>query len=272
MKKYYKNLLCIAVFILYCAFSNDFLKLLLKELQVYTDKNIVPVMKEQRVKLNEYLTLEDAQKIALLGKKYQEVLAKRKKIFDKSNLNKDKVMESWENLQSEYLDIIAGAHLIAEKYETIIAWLFDEIKPKIPLWQGDMNKIIEKFNNKIDQTKLQHFKKQGLGEFMNPEIFVLWNFKQNYWENNEQLAEEGTRIFPNPSSEKQQIKLNLLENGKVMVKILDKNGNLIATVFDKFMEKGEHQIDVSLDKLDDALYFYQINSPNGKEIKRFVKE
>ncbi|MCU0447080.1 MAG: hypothetical protein MUE85_19470 [Microscillaceae bacterium] len=154
--------------------TND-LEKLLKELQTYTDTHIVPVMKIQRKKLHKYLTISDLKAIDELSRQKYE-LENRKKIFLKDpKASADWRMREWEAIQQAHTEISLGLQTLADNYEKIIQQLFAEIADKINFWRAEMNQIVEKYNQLLDENQTRPFKKYGFGEFMQPEGFVGWN-------------------------------------------------------------------------------------------------
>jgi hypothetical protein len=153
---------------------ND-LEKMLQELQVYTEAKIVPVMKTQRNKLSKYLTNSDLRNITEL-RQQKQALEVRKMVFltDKKR-PADWRMKEWEAIQQTQTEISLSLQGIVENYEKIIHQLFAEIADKISLWRKEMNQIVDKYNQTLDENQTRHFKKYGLGDFMQPEGFVLWN-------------------------------------------------------------------------------------------------
>jgi Holliday junction resolvasome RuvABC ATP-dependent DNA helicase subunit len=153
---------------------ND-LERLLQELQIYTEAKIIPVMKIQRNKLNKYLTNSDLRNIAELSQQKQ-ALGVRKMLFltDKKR-PADERMKEWEIIQQTQTQISLNLQGIVVNYQAIIQKLFAEVADKITLWREEMNQIVDKYNQSLDENQIRQFKKYGLGEFMQPDGFIIWN-------------------------------------------------------------------------------------------------
>lgn len=253
---------------------DEHFKALLKELEDYTQAHIVPVMKIQRERLNDYLMDEDLKYLAELGKQYEEMRAKKNKLLNKkSATNPDKIAQEWEQIQQTKKNIQEEISILSEKYEQIIQRLLDEIEFQKTIWRAEMNKIVDKYNAKIDDMRLRHFKKHNFGEWMQVEGFLLWNIKQNYTENREAGADEGALgIFPNPASHWHTISFDLIKAGEVKIVLLDIQGKPLRNVIQKYFPIGKHQISTYIGDIVKSLYFYRIITPNGIETKKWLKE
>lgn len=79
--------------------------------------------------------------------------------------------------------------------------------------------------------------------------------------------------FPNPYSDKTTIPLQLKQASQMKLELWDVSGKKVATVINKNMSVGVHQIEVNPSSLGLAAknYVYQIEADNGEGIYRYAK-
>lgn len=84
--------------------------------------------------------------------------------------------------------------------------------------------------------------------------------------------EVAVSVFPNPFSLETQIILNaLVDQQEAMVEMFDYTGKLVSTVFDGYLEKGQHRFFLDGDKMSSGVYMVKVSSNGASMIYRIVK-
>jgi uncharacterized protein (DUF1501 family) len=87
----------------------------------------------------------------------------------------------------------------------------------------------------------------------------------------EQLLERtGTYCYPNPCKDRTTIVFNS-KNEKVSLTVIDMNGRIVETVFNKHLEQQEHHIPLNTNTYNTGDYFYVIEKASGSVKGRFQK-
>ena len=80
-------------------------------------------------------------------------------------------------------------------------------------------------------------------------------------------------IFPNPTSNKISMELNVETAGNYSAKIYDIYGHCLNTVFEnKFLAEGVYYNTVDLEGFSTGVYFIEMQSREGKVVKKFIKQ
>lgn len=232
-----------------------------KEIRAYTRENILPTLREQRLKLDSYLTEAEKTEIAQLRQQF--------KAHRKSRHQKDeKALEA-----TDLKPLREKLKAIAQKYETQIDKLREEIAPKMKNWKADMEKIASKH---LKPEEMEHAKhKMGKQWRMRGIAFLLMPTEEpeDRKESKKQASEAvDAFIYPNPTQETQQLKIKIKEAGKVKITLFDRQGNVVQNVFEGEKTAGEHIFDINISKLSTGNYTYQISTPTGQTTKKLIKK
>ena len=76
--------------------------------------------------------------------------------------------------------------------------------------------------------------------------------------------------YPNPFNPSTNIKYNLLNSGKVSLKIYDMLGREVATLVNQFESAGLHSVNFNASKLSSGVYFYVLRTANFTSTKKLV--
>lgn len=135
-----------------------------EELKAYKAKNMEPVLKAQRAKLEKDLTAADKKAISEINanlaanKKQMEA---KKEAFKASGKKRDEVTEAdkaeFKKLHELRKTEMDKAEVIAKKYDKQINGLLEEVKPQAEQWKADMKAIKEK--HKVAGDKMHGDKK-----------------------------------------------------------------------------------------------------------------
>ncbi len=269
-------------------------KELRKELKAYIDQNVMPVLREQRNKLESKITLQDRQKLEELRKQLAVLQAQRhdsRKDFRKEQKGATEKVEMTEEqrnkikaLRSQIKIIMQSSKEIAKSYSTDIEQLLTPIQSQKEQWKQDMKAICDKYTiNSPDSTnkrggngrgkhgKFRMMAKQHFKE-MKPAMFLLIQPSGNEVIATEAVKEsdENTKVYPNPSANQTTIDFKVKEAGNVNIVLLDAQGNVIKNIMNEHKEKGKHSVLIDLSGLREGTYFYKIATPTKTETNRIV--
>lgn len=275
-----------------------------KEVREYVKTNVFPALKSQRAKLESQISAEDKSKLADLRqrlKALKEETKDFKKFHEKeqhevedenlgeglSEADREKMHESAKKMRR----IMLEAWVIADNYDKTIRTLLGELKPQGEKWKTDIKALLEKNMPAEMKEKIQkHAKHADGGKMMgrhlgklkkafSPAGFVLLdanaempNLEEEKGEKNDADLGINMTVFPNPSEEANVIRFTTKEKGQVSIYLLDKDNRILRTVIEETREAGEQNIRVGLGDLKNGIYYYQIVSPSGKEVRRFLKK
>ncbi len=274
-------------------------KELRKELKAYIDQNVMPVLREQRNKLESKITLQDRQKLEELRKQLAVLQAQRhdsRKDFhkeQKSATEKGEITEEQRNkikeVRTQMKTIMQSSKEIAKSYSTDIEQLLTPMQSQKEQWKQDMKAICDKYTvNSPDSTHKHHGNKHegnGRGKHgkfrmmtkehfkeMKPAMFLLIQPSENQVIATEAVKEsdENTKIYPNPSSNQTTIDFKVKEAGNVNIVLLDAQGNVIKNIMNEHKEKGKYSTLIDLSGLREGTYFYKIATPTKTETNRIV--
>ena len=85
----------------------------------------------------------------------------------------------------------------------------------------------------------------------------------------ERTADDWVQIFPNPVSEKLNIRIADGNHGEIKVKITDLYGNLLKN--EGFQDPTGHEYSISVDNLPPGLYFLILNDHQKSAVRKFIK-
>lgn len=273
-----------------------------KEIKAYMESAIFPTLQQSRSELDSKLSEDDK---SLLTEIREEV----KKSREEANVFKEEIRalrKSGQELSDAQKIKFAELHLakdkhqqkirpIIERNEELLRETLEGLKEEGKVWKEDIEEIrkshgVEGHPNKGrrgkrggDNTmnKGKHRKgKEGrrrggmsrLKRLMSPEGFLLWNGSLERGvdlDTSEEIS--GVMAYPNPSnSTSSKISFTTATKGKVNVFIMNSNGEKVKTLVDKTLKSGEHTFELVTSDLENGVYFYNIVTPAGSEVKRFV--
>ncbi|GGF19365.1 T9SS type A sorting domain-containing protein [Hymenobacter cavernae] len=258
-----------------------------QELQAYYAQNVLPVVREQRQKLEAQLSADD--KVALASYRAQLRTSRQEgkallQSFRPAKLGQaqptrpeltDAQRQQLQQQRTQRQAVMQKVTQVAQKYDTNIKQLASEIEPQREKWTMDTKAIVMKYATPEQQEKLAHFAgnrhKAGLGHFFRPSVFLLMD--PNAPTAKQATKDLGTSLFPNPSNGTTQLEYNVAKAGPVTIELLDGRGNTLRKILDQqSKEKGAHVLVVNVDDLSNGTYFYKITSRTGSETKRFLKQ
>lgn len=274
------------------------------ELKQYSQDNIMPVLKQQRAKLDDKMSEADKNTIDELRASFkarkQEMIEvkknhKGKKHEDFSDDDKAKFKAYKEATKAD----MKQAKTLAEKYQDEIKALREEIKPQAEQWKADMAAIFEKYGaekpNRKDMKKRKEAtqkerkgkkrkgkaqKRNRRGMFspaakaMSPIGFLRLDPNAAAEVELDETPLEtamSMKIFPNPAQDFNNIQYTIVEAGDITIELHDQEGKLVKTVVNQYQEAGTYTQRVNLGDLKGYVYMYVLKDNNGSVLtEQFV--
>ncbi|GAB3193737.1 hypothetical protein ABID22_003676 [Pontibacter aydingkolensis] len=208
------------------------------------------------------------EKRKALHKKYKgERCAGKAQLTDAQKAEIKKMREQQKQLHQ-------AAAAIALKYKTQLGRIKESIADERATWEADLKAIAIKYNpeladKSLDETKRGHHaaKLARYNRLIVPVNFILWDATQD----RDVFIEPGSTVYPNPTSSTNTIEYIVAKNGNVKITQLDAKGNALRTLLNEPKAKGHYTLDVNLNNLPNATYYYIIETASGSETKRILK-
>ncbi|WP_139923943.1 T9SS type A sorting domain-containing protein [Hymenobacter sp. DG01] len=257
-----------------------------KELLAYYQQNVLPVVRQQRQKLETQLTTSDKAQLTLYRAQLKETRQKAKALRQSFRLagtpagTRPELTETQkqqlQQLRTETKAILQNVSQLAQKYEGDIAKLAQEVQPQKEKWQADTKAILARTTTPEQPAKAGKGKHQrhagGVRRYFQPTSFLLLN--PNAPTQKPTPTERGNAgVYPNPSVSTNQLEYEVKKAGPLTVELLDGRGNTLRTVAQEAkVEKGPHTLQVNVADLPVGTYYFKVTTRSGAETKRFVKE
>ena len=258
-----------------------------REIKAYFQRNVLPVLQQQRQKLEPQLTAADRTQLAAYRVQLREVKARGQALRQslrpagqpystRPTLTAAQQQQVYQ-LRSEARGIMLHVAQIAQKYDAAIEQLNQEVQPQKTQWTADIRTIVAKNATPEQQQNLaalqaRNRERRGLRRLFKPAIFLLMD--PNALAGSP--AERGlgnTAFYPNPTAATSQLEYDVKKTGPVTIDLLDKDGNKLRTlVAAAIEEKGQHTQQLDLYDLPAGTYYYKIITKSGAKTERFVKE
>ncbi len=274
-----------------------------KEIKAYKEQNILPVLHTQRAKLDRSIAASDKVKIeelrTLAAKLKAEAKEKNKAMKGKAKSDamshhkrrghKDKAKGMFHHFKTVHPDAFETARSLAQKYDTQITQLQEELKTKKDNWHNDIKAIKEKYAPKGEEHHRKRGKKQceGKDDCQKRKAHKKGNDEKRLYKNigfllmpvDQVIDTEdkspinlnlNSKVFPNPSNSTNTLEFETAKKGKVRIDIFTQNGQYVKTISNQVMDAGKHRIDVNLSNLNEKVYYYKITGANGTKSQKFI--
>jgi hypothetical protein len=256
-----------------------------REVAAYYQANVLPVVRQQRQKLEAQLSGPDRAQLTTYRSQLKDVQARGKAL--RQSLHPagtpagtrpelaDAQRQQMQQLRTETRDIMQRVAQLAKQYETNIAQLAREVEPQKEKWAADIKAIVSKNATPEQQENTSHHghRMHGDGQmrpYFRPVAFLLMEPGGPVTTGS---GIGSTSFYPNPAGATSQLAFDVKKAGTVSVDLLDKNGSKLRTLVPAFQaEPGARTQQLDLHDLPAGTYFYKITTPSGSETKRFVKE
>ncbi|RTQ46226.1 T9SS type A sorting domain-containing protein [Hymenobacter gummosus] len=263
------------------------------ELRAYVQQNVMPVLRQQRQKLEAQLSAADKTQLSAYRSQLKalreqgQTLRKALRPAEGSTPGQrpqltDAQKQQLEKLHSEKRTVLQGVAQLAQKYDAQIQQLKAEVQPQRDKWAADLQALAQKNRTPEQQQQLEQRKAAGKHHGRGQHGFGTKNFfgatRFLLMDPNAPaqpaVTEAGrpAAMYPNPATSTQRLDYEVKKEGNVKVELLDERGKTVRTVFEGRQDKGSHSLDVNLAELGRGTYYYKITSKGGSETRRFVKE
>jgi hypothetical protein len=259
-----------------------------RELGSYVETKVLPMLQQQRQKLELQLSASDRVQLASYRAQLKDNRTRSQALFERLSSSttpqgirpelSEEQLQQFRTLRTENWKIMQGVGQMAQKYSSIISQLMQEMQPQREQWASDMKAIVTKAatpEQSAHQPHLEGYRMHGFGglhHLFRPATFLLRDPRPAATNAVEQTL-VSTSIYPNPAAPTSQLEYQLKAVGPVTVDLLDNNGNKLRTlVSEPNAGEGVHTQALDLHDLAAGTYFYKITTKSGSETKRFVKE
>ncbi|WP_201986704.1 T9SS type A sorting domain-containing protein [Hymenobacter rubidus] len=270
------------------------------EVQAYYQANVLPVLLQQRQKLELQLSAEDRAQLATYRaqlrtlKEQGETL--RRSIHPGGGEPQagfrpeltEAQHEQLHQLRSQTRTIMMSVGQMAQKYHDALAQLAQETQPQKEKWSADVQAIVAKSISQEqphpvemagrmpmhgpDHGPMHAFRGQeAMPRFFRATSFLL--LEPTAPASTPEHSLSSTSFYPNPVTATSQFEYELKAAGPVTVDLLDKDGNKLRTlVAEANADKGTHTQQLILNDLPAGTYYYKVTTKGDSQTKRFVKE
>ncbi|MDB5270909.1 MAG: hypothetical protein JWP58_3949 [Hymenobacter sp.] len=259
-----------------------------REIRAYFQANIMPVLQQQRQKLEPQLSAEDRTQLATyrtqLKALKEQGQALRRSVVPAGTAAPatrptftEAQQKQAHDLRFQARSIMLNVARMAQKYDAPIAQLTQEVAPQKEKWATDIKAIVAKNATPEQQQKLAAFQgrqreRGGLRRFFKPAVFLLLDPNAPA-ANKTEPGVGNTSFYPNPAAPTSQLDYEVRKTGPVTIDLLDKDGNKLRTlVSEASQEKGPQTQQLDLHDMPAGTYFCKITTKSGSQTKRFVKE
>ncbi|OJJ19574.1 hypothetical protein BKI52_22465 [marine bacterium AO1-C] len=262
-----------------------------EEAKTYNKQNVWPVIKAQRQKLDAVMSEADKQTINTLRTQMKEnrekMRAFRKEMREqhKPGEGRPQLTEAQRATLREQRKAMRKAKNtawdIADKYETTIEKLLEEMKPKAEQWKKDMKALRVKHFGERKKGERKHMGRRGkrhhrrgmrgmrgMRRMFRPVGFVMIDPASS------DLAEgngESSIVYPNPSADETKVNFSLAKAENVRIQLMDANGKLVKEVLNESKAAGSHAHTIDMSNLKNGTYYVIIKTSKGTETKRLIK-
>lgn len=258
------------------------------EVRAYVEANVLPVLRQQRQKLEPQLAAPDRAQLTAYRSQL-EALKTRGQALRQSLRPEggppeetrpaltEAQREQVHQMRFEARHIMLKVVEMAQKYDGAIAKLAEEVQPQKEKWATEIKALVVRNTAPEQQEQLAHFagrwhEHDGLRRFFRPAMFLLMN-PDDAAPDHAERSLGTTSFYPNPAVAITQLEFEVRNAGPVSVDLLDSRGNKLRTlVAEANAEKGAHTQPLDLHDLPAGTYFFKITTKSSSETKRFVKE
>lgn len=279
------------------------------EVQTYFESNVIPVIREQRAKLDEVLSAEEQETLFSVRVELDELRKEEKEKREAMRKAFKEARESGERPQrpepteeekmerreksKQMRGLMNQVWEIIDSHEEQVYALLDELKENRSTWHEDISAIMQKY--RPGKSGEKEGMKEGKGRrakgmrpgsggeggrmrrgpggdpirgMMQPVGFMLFNAE-------EVLEDEAFKemiSFPNPTSSSTTLKYELKNSGNVKIDLLDREGNLIRTLWEGQNEAGDYERQFDIGELNSGIYLFRVQSAEGVQTQKIIKQ
>ncbi|HHG85146.1 MAG TPA: T9SS type A sorting domain-containing protein [Bacteroidetes bacterium] len=253
------------------------------EMRAYMQAHVMPVIKAQRNKLEAKLTNADKASIAQMRTELQRLrpahkaAQKSRKALRKSGEKPTAIQISQRKaLREQRQSILDKAAIIADKYQTEIDALHQEIKPQAETWHREMHALMQQHSegkaHPESCKKACHGPKDKIHHKMKTSHFLLMDPNAPMMDETLLDIDEEKHVlyvYPNPTANSNRIRYEVKTPGNVRLQLITKDGHIIRELLNSHHEAGTYSLDVETSNLKTDVYYYRITDTTGPRVKRF---
>ena len=289
------------------AFKHEKNEDLHKALKEYFSKNIMPVVKVQRSELDKSISSTDKDRIDEIRAELKDLHPKGKDGWrghrggdcdrEGKSCDKDREGNRGDHHEGDRGDhnegdrdrdgrcgegsenraaiksLMKEVKALGVKYESEIKNSLEPIGAKKENWMEDISKIIQENISSEEAERVEHIQERAAGKMLKwiaGKKYLLLDPNEKEDVKGVDVQARNLNVFPNPSKGFNTFEFEVLESGNVEIGIYNQQGKLMKTVMNEYKEAGKHSIEVSLEGLNEDVYFYQIVDQKGNESQRFM--
>ena len=258
------------------------------EIRAYVAANVLPVLRQQRQKLEPQLAAADRAQLATYrtqlkalkeqGRALRQAAAPAAGATPGTGAGLAAAQrQQAHQLRLQARSIMLNVAQMAQKYDGPISQLAQEVQPQKEKWTTDIEAIVAKNTTPEQQQKRAAMpgrqpERGSLRRFFRPAVFLLLDPNAPADVPGERGAGRSS-FYPNPAAAATQLEYEVKKAGPVSVDLLDKDGHKLRTLLAETpQEKGSQRQQLDLSDLPAGTYFYKITTKSGTQTKRFVKE
>ncbi|QJX47713.1 T9SS type A sorting domain-containing protein [Hymenobacter taeanensis] len=251
----------------------------------YVQQNVLPVVRQQRQKLEPQLSTSDKAQLAIYRTQLQELRQRGKALRQsfrtagtaqgtRPELTETQKQEL-QKLRTDQKALMQEVGKLGQKYEGDIARLAQEIQPQREKWSADLKNLVVQNAKPEQQERRKHLggkirHNNPTTQYFRPAMFLLMKADAPA---TSATASAGSAVYPNPVAPTSQLEYEVKKAGPVTIDLLDSKGNTVRNVArEANKEKGTYTLPVSLSDLTNGTYYFKITTKGSAETKRFVKE
>lgn len=271
-----------------------------QEIRSYIETQVLPVINPQRDKLDAILSPADRQEVSSIQTELQAMRQNRPKgqrHHKKGEAPSAEQREAFRDMMKSRRLLMTRAWAVADKYETEIEQLLEEIEPNAAIWKEELGKIKETYRTALEEKdgdrpvehrkgKRDHSGEHGprghrgphhgrggmMGMIHSPVRFLLWDTSASPFEGIQQEEFNLFSVFPNPSTGQASISYEIRTAGKVQIQVLDPQGNLVKSIVHQDKAAGQYTEQLQVQELKKGVYIIQIQSEDGVQTQKLVVE
>ncbi|MBG8552413.1 T9SS type A sorting domain-containing protein [Hymenobacter guriensis] len=258
-----------------------------QETQTYIQQQVLPVVRQQRLKLDAQLSAADRAQVAECRAQLSS-LQKQQREFRRSlqpaGAPKGQRPELTEAQRQQARDLREARQKVerevkqlAKKYEPQIQALAAEVQPQREKWTTDLQAIRQKYtqpdaSQPLDSKPQKQRLSKPDAQFTGTRFLLFDPAASARSSASAVLSAPGRMsVYPNPIEPRSQVQYDVPKSGSVLIELLDSRGTTLRTLLQAEQEKGSHTFDLPTQDLSRGTYYLKITTRTGTETQRFVK-
>jgi hypothetical protein len=268
----------------------------LQAMKQIKEEKVLPILLEQRIKLEPQISTADKERIAELRveveKKKLEKKAEmkeRRAAFKKGERPSPEEMEQYKAERKQHREAMQNDPLrleiksLVEKYQADIEPLLAEVEPELKTIKEEAKAQFK--GDRKDEEHRKHRKGQGKrkGDWSEADKAEFKAKKEEHRyahfllldpnapiANSKAALVSGVKVYPNPSLGESQLEYTLQSAGLVTIELHDKSGNLLKVIETAEQPAGKNKTTVNFEQYTTGIYYLVIKDADGKAISTKV--